>query len=122
MSLHPVQLGLRLILEMAGLAIFAYWGWAQGMGVLRWVYALGLMLLVAVVWGGTAIQDDPTRSGRAYLRIPGVARLLIELGYFGVAAWVLLDTGRTRLAVAMGAVVVLHYSLSYDRVGWLLRQ
>lgn len=47
---------------------------------------------------------------------------MIELGYFGVAAWMLLDTGCTGLAVAMGAVVVLHYSLSYDRVGWLLRQ
>lgn len=59
MSLHPVQLGLRLTLEMAGLAIFAYWGWAQGTGVLRWVYALGLMLLVAVVWGARRSRMIP---------------------------------------------------------------
>jgi hypothetical protein len=122
MSQHPLQLGLRLILEMAALAIFAYWGWAQGTGVLRGVYALGLMSLAAVVWGGTAIQDDPTRSGRAYVRIPGVVRLLIELGFFGAAAWMLVDQGRTALGIAMGAIVLVHYALSYDRIAWLLRQ
>jgi hypothetical protein len=122
MSQHPIQLPLRFVLELGGLAAFAYWGWAQGTGVLRLVYALGLISLIAAIWAGTAIQDDPTRSGRTLLSVPGAVRLLIELGFFGAAVWMLLDMGRAGLAIAQGVIVRAHYVLSYDRIAWLLRR
>jgi hypothetical protein len=34
----------------------------------------------------------------------------------------LYDAGNSLLALILGAVVVVHYALSYDRIGWLLQQ
>lgn len=122
MSQRPLQLGLRFLLEMAAFAIFAYWGWAQGSGLLRLLYALGLPLLGAAVWAATAVREDPTRSGRAFLSVPGALRLVIELVLFGAAAWMLYDMQRGGPAAAFAAIVFVHYLLSYDRIAWLIRQ
>lgn len=122
MGSHPINLAVRFLLELAGLAALAYWGWTQHEGLLRILLALGLPLVAAILWGTFAVPDDPSRSGKAPVPIPGIVRLLLELAFFGFAAWALYDAGNTVLSLILAVVVVLHYLVSYDRVAWLVRQ
>ena len=60
MGSHPLNLTLRFLLELAALIGFGYWGWGAAAGPLRWLLALGLPLLAAVLWGTFAVPDDPS--------------------------------------------------------------
>lgn len=120
MSSNPINLALRSLLELAAVLAIAYWGWHQTTGALRTILAMALALVAAAVWGTFRVPDDASASGRAPIPVPGPVRLLIELALFGFAAWALLSQGATPLALALGAAVVVHYLVSYDRVLWLL--
>ncbi len=122
MSTNPVNLGVRFLLEMAALLILGSWGWHQGDSLLRYLLALGVPLLAASLWGTFAVPNDPSRSGRAPVPIPGYLRLLLEFIFFGAAVWMLAALTSNVSPWILGAVVVLHYVFSYDRVAWLLRQ
>ena len=61
-------------------------------------------------------------SGSAPVPVPGLLRLALEMGFFGVAAWALYDMGFGTLTAIFGTAVVLHYLLLYDRLTWLVRQ
>jgi hypothetical protein len=122
MGSHPINLAVRFLLEIAGLAAIAYWGWSQHDGVLRFILAVGLPVLAAVLWGTFAVPEDPSRSGKAPVPVPGIVRLVLELAFFAFAAWALYDAGKATLALILAAIVVIHYALSYDRIAWLLRQ
>jgi hypothetical protein len=110
------------LLELGALAAFGIWGWRQGDGPLGPVPGLGLPLGAASLWALTAVKDDPTRSGRAFLPVPGALRLILELAYFGLAGWMIWDIGMRTLASVFVVVVAILYLLSYDRIAWLLRQ
>jgi hypothetical protein len=122
MSSHPVNLAVRFILELAAWGAMGYWGWTQGEGPFRFVLAIGLPVIAAVIWGTFAVPNDPSRSGRAPVPVPGLVRLAIEFATFGFATWALYDTGNTTLSLIFAAIVVAHYIVSYDRVAWLVRQ
>jgi hypothetical protein len=122
MGSHPLNLAARFLLEIVALVAIAYWGWSQQDGALRFVLAIGLPLLAAILWGTFAVPEDPSRSGKAPVPVPGVVRLVLELAFFAFAAWALYDAGKVTLALVLAAVVVIHYALSYDRITWLLRQ
>jgi hypothetical protein len=122
MGSHPVNLAVRLLLEIAALIALGRWGWVQGEGFLRYVLALGIPILAAVLWGTLAVPDDPSRSGRAPIKIAGWIRLLLELGFFGLAALALFRTSLPSLGWALGIAVLVHYVLSYDRILWLFKQ
>ncbi len=119
-SNHPANLLLRLILEITGLISVAQWGWQQSTGVLRYLLAIAVPLLLAVIWVAFDARDpeNPTRN-RIY--IPGGARLTLELACFGFVVWSMLSTGKTFLGVVFIFAVLLHYIWSMDRVIWLLR-
>lgn len=85
MGSNPINLAVRFILEMAGLVALGWWGWNQADGILRFVLALGVAILAAVLWGALAVPDDPSRSGDARVSVPGIVRLLLELAFFGAA-------------------------------------
>ena len=74
-----------------------------------------------MAWGIFAVRDDPSRSGSAPVPVPGLIRLLLELAFFGLAAWMLHDMEYIRVSWIFGAAVTVHYLISYDRVGWLIR-
>jgi hypothetical protein len=112
----------RFSLELCALAASGYWGWATHRGPPRYLLAFGLPTLLAILWGTFAVPDDPSRSGRAPVPVPGIVRLAFELAAFAFAAWALYDAGRPVLGLILSAVVVIHYTLSYDRIAWLLRQ
>lgn len=122
MAHNPINLGVRFLLELAGLAAMAYWGRQQSDGLLRFVLAIGIPVLAAALWGTFAVPGDRSRSGGAPVPVPGIVRLILELAFFAFAVWALYDAGLVTSSIGTGIVVVLHYAVSYDRVGWLLRQ
>jgi len=141
MSNHPLNLALRFLLELIALGAMAYWGWTQHNGVWRWIAALGLPLIAAVLWISFRVPGDMERMvqsfqgsngvlGEAFrapaqprdgrVAVPGVVRLAIEALFFGGAVWLLALAGQLRPALIFGIIVVLHYAASYDRIRWLL--
>lgn len=122
MSKHPLNLAIRFLLEVMGIITFGAWGYHQsetGLGILL---AVLLSLGFAMLWGMFAVRDDPSRSGKTVVQTPGIIRLLLELGLFGVAAWMMLDLDYARIALIFGLTVTIHYIISYDRITWLLKQ
>ena len=122
MGSHPVNLAVRFILEIAGLVALGWWGWNQGEGILRFLLAFGIPILAAVLWGTFAVPDDPSRSGKAPVQVPGIVRLLLELAFFVSATWSLFAVGAATLGWIYGIAVLVHYLVSYDRILWLVRQ
>lgn len=122
MGSNPINLAFRFMLEVIALIIFTLWGWNQSTGVLRFVLASGLAVVAAFLWGTFAVPDDPSRSGKAPVAVPGFIRLLLELAFFALAALALFDLGHVTWAWTLVGAVLFHYVVSYDRVGWLIRQ
>lgn len=119
MSNNPVNLTLRFVLELIGLWAFGYFGWTQFDGVWRGVVGFGLPLLMAVIWGTFRVPNDPKH---APVPVLGKIRLLIEVCFFGLAGMLWSLAGQQTSALIFIIVVIVHYALSYDRVGWLLSQ
>lgn len=122
MGSHPINLAIRFILELSTLLVVGVWGWRQSEGWFRFVLALGIPILFAVVWGIFAVPNDPSRSGGAPIPIPGMVRLLLELAFFAIGAWMLYQMGYPSLSLIFGTIIVVHYLVSYDRVSWLIQQ
>ena len=120
MGSHPINLAIRFLLEMTALVSVGIWGWKQSDGWLRFILSIGLPLILAVIWGTFAVPNDPSRSGSAPIVTPGLVRLAIELGIFGIASWTLYDMGYNKMSLALGIIVILHYIASYDRISWLI--
>jgi hypothetical protein len=119
---HPVNLAIRFLLEIAALVAIGYWGWSQHDGNLRYLLAIGGPIPAAVLWSTFAVPDDPSRSGKTPVPVPGVIRLVLELAIFAFATWALYEAGNSLLALILAAAVVVHYALSTDRIAWLLKQ
>jgi hypothetical protein len=120
MSDHPVNLALRFLLEIATSLAIGYWGWHRASGAVRYLPAIAMPLAAAVIWGTFRVPGDPSASGDAPVPVPGPVRLLMELALFGFAVWGLLSEGAVALGAILGALALLHYLTSYDRVRWLL--
>jgi hypothetical protein len=116
---HALNLTLRFFLELAALFCIGYWGWNQYDGGLRYLMAFGLPFLAAVVWGTFRVPGD---GGAPRVRVAGIIRFLIEAVFFGFAIWGLFDAGATTAGWIMGGLTLFHYVISYDRIGWLLKQ
>jgi len=118
---HPANLALRFVLELVALGTFGWWGFDVAHPVLRWVLMPALPMLAAALWVTFAVPGDPSRSGKTVVVTRGGVRLIGELAFFAAASGALAHRGESTLALAVAAVVVVHYALSYDRVAWLLR-
>ena len=62
-----------------------------------------------------------TAQGSAVIAIPGIFRLLLELGFFGAATRALFAVGAAELGSIYAVAVLIHYFVSYDRVLWLVQ-
>jgi membrane protein YdbS with pleckstrin-like domain len=122
MGSHPINLAIRFLLELSALVSMGVWGWRQSESWFRFLLALSVPIVAAVVWGTFAVPKDPSRSGAAPVAVPGILRLGIELAFFIFATWALYDLGFTRLSWTLGIIVALHYIISYDRILWLITQ
>lgn len=119
MANHPLNLGLRFVLELGALFSVGYRGWTQHQGLQRILFAIGLPLLLAILWGVFRVPDDP---GNAPVAVPGAIRLILEIVVLGAGVLALYAAGQTTPALIFAALLLFHYAISYDRIAWLLRQ
>ena len=122
MGSHPLNLGLRFVLELAALIAVAWWGWAAFGDGFQWAAVIAAPLTAAAAWGTFNVAGDPSRSGRAPVPVPGPIRLVLEIAFFGLGAWALAFVGPSLAGWIFAAIVAGHYALSWDRVAWLLRR
>ena len=122
MGSHPLNLFFRFALEIVALVSTGIWGWNQSQGLPKYLLAIGIPIILAIIWGTFAVPDDPSRSGNAPIVINGILRLILELGIFTFGCWAVLDLGYTKAAVIFAVLVLIHYGLSYERVYWLIRK
>ena len=87
---------------------------------LRLAVSLAIPLVAAAAWATFNVPGDRSRSGEAPVPVPGILRLVIELDVFLVAVFLLWFASST-MAMILGVAVAIHYLLSIDRIGWLLR-
>jgi len=120
--MHPLNLGLRFILEMTMLFAIAFWGWTQHEGWLKYFLSIGLPVLFAIIWGVFAVPNDPSRSGKTVVVTPGWIRLVLEIIFFMLGFWALNDIGYRLIAFIYLLFVILHYSFSISRLRWIIKQ
>ncbi len=121
MGSNPYNLAFRFLLEISALVCLGIWGWSQDDGWIRYLLAPALPALTAAIWGIFAVPEDPSRSGKAPVPVPGIIRLILELTIFAIASWTLLDMNHELMATLFSLLVFIHYLISYDRVLWLLK-
>jgi len=122
MGSHPINLAIRFLLEITALVSMGLWGLRQGEGFTRFLLALGIPILAMMLWGVFAVPNDPSRSGKAPIATPGILRLGLEIIFFIVSIWMLINVGFIELGWFFGIIVAIHYIASYDRVFWLIKQ
>lgn len=123
--IHPLNLLLRFLLEIAALVAFSAWGWsagAHGMEAewLGYTFAVVFPLLGAAVWGTFNVRGDPSRSGSAPVEVSGLGRLVIEIVFFTVAVLCTLSLIGWWLAGIFAGLLLAHYILAFQRITWLL--
>jgi hypothetical protein len=118
MSQNPINLALRFLLELYALVTMGVWGWNQSDNALRFVWAVGIPLVAAFLWGAFRVEGD---GGKPLVRVPGWVRLALEAAFFGFAAWAQYETSALA-GLVFGVLVAGHYVISYDRLLWLLKQ
>ncbi len=122
MGSHPINLTLRFLLELTALIGISIWGWNQSDNWLHYLLGIGLPIIVAAIWGTFNVPEDPSRSGKAPIVVPGIVRLLIELSVFGSGAWAFFDLNFSTIAWVMVITTVIHYLFSLDRIKWLAQR
>jgi hypothetical protein len=119
-ELSPVHAGVRFLVELAALAAWGITGWHLADGPARWILAIALPVLGAVVWATFRVPGDASADGGAPVAVPGIVRLVIEIDLlFGGAVAVGL-AWRAEAGLALGAAVLAHYVTTAHRVRWLL--
>jgi len=120
MGSHPINLAVRFLLEMSALVSVGIWGWKYSDGWLQYILSFGTPIILAAIWGIFAVPGDPSRSGKTLIETPGILRIAIEIGVFYFATWSLYEIGLNKISIAFGAIVLIHYIISYDRIKWLM--
>ncbi|MEU5217425.1 YrdB family protein [Streptomyces sp. NPDC020807] len=118
---RPSVLAVRFVLELVSLVCFGVWAWTATPGPFRYVLAVAVPVLVAVLWGVFATPGDQSRSGETVVATPGALRFLLELAVFFGGAAALYAAGSHVLALTLAGVLVVYHALSWDRVVWLFR-
>ncbi|GAA4633205.1 hypothetical protein GCM10023196_069880 [Actinoallomurus vinaceus] len=108
--LHLANEALAFLLEIAALAVLAWWGVRTGDGVLlKAVLGIGAPAVAAVVWGLFA-------APKARVRLPLPAVLLVKLLVFGAATAALYGLDHPGLALGFAVIVVANTAIvSLDR-------
>jgi hypothetical protein len=119
---HPINLLFRFVLELFVLGIAAIWSWKTFEGWQGTVLAIVIPFVMALIWGSFAVPDDPSRSGKVPVPIPGALRLLLELLFFSFSVWCLFEMEISGLAKVFALLVLLHYVMSGDRIKWMIKK
>lgn len=101
-----VNLAVRFLLELGGLAAIGYWGFHRGQGRLTKIgLAAGLPLLAAAVWA-TFVAPG------AAVRVPAALHLGLQVAFFGLAGTAL-AARRPVLARTLVLVALVNGGLMY---------
>jgi len=120
MSQHPINLGVRFLLELAALAAYGMLGWHLGSSLLlKMALALVFVVLAALLWGLPAVAGDRGRSDKGPLMVPGWVRLIVETGVWAGAVWSFYAVGAGTVGFWFGVVAVVQCLTAYDRILWL---
>ncbi len=122
MGNHPVNLAVRFVLELIAFFFPGFWIWKTLTEWYQYPLMILLPILVAAIWGIFAVPNDPSRSGKTVIAVPGILRLLLELSIFTFGTWTIYKSSYNNSAWIFAIVVFLHYLFSYDRIRWLLKQ
>ena len=118
-----MQLGLRFGLEVASLIALGKWGrHAAGSGILSWMAAVAAPCIAAALWTTFAVPNDPSRSGRAPVAVPGWARLALEGLVFGGGAWALAALQSWTWCALDVLGLIVHHAFTTARLSWLWKQ
>jgi Protein of unknown function (DUF2568) len=111
---------LSALLEVAGILAFGYWGWAAHSGPARFAWALGAMIVAWIIWDVFRVPGDG--GARPAVPVPGWVRLVIEAACFTGVATALAAAGVPAFGLAFAVLVAIHYTLTHQRLVWLLRE
>ena len=111
------NLTLRFLLELAGLAATAWWGFTTQSGLLAWIAGLGLPIVMATFWGVFRVPND---GGTPVVATHPLLRLLFEAAFFALAVGLLFAAGQPTFATIVLILVVINYGLDYRRTLSLL--
>jgi len=114
------NLALRFGLEVAAFVGLGAAAWDQTTGVTQWIAVIAVPVGAMAVWGIFNVLNDPSRSGKAPVAVPGWLRLAIELLILGAGAFALGAVWGSGLGIAVAVLIALHYAVSWSRVRWLL--
>ena len=100
-SLRTLNAAARFVLEVCVLAALAYWGFATGEGLMRFLLGIGVPALTVVVWGTFGSPGAP-------LRTTPLLRLALLTIIYGWAVGGLVTVDQTALAVALACAAVVN--------------
>lgn len=105
--LKSLNLALAFILELCMLAAFAYYGFTAASPLpLQIALAVGLPLVVAVIWGFWLAPKASRRLSEPWL-------LIAKLVFFGLATLALYVAGQPLLAAIMSVLFLVNTLLLY---------
>lgn len=102
--MRDINLGLRFLLELSGIAALAAWGWGAAGPPLQYGLALGAPAVLILVW---ALGVAP----RARNRIPQGARVVLGSVLLLGTAGMLAVAGQPAMAVAFAILIVVNTML-----------
>jgi hypothetical protein len=111
MGRKSFNLAIGYILEIVALIVIGYWGWAQHQGVLRYALALSLPVIVTVIWTTFRVPGGTNRFP-TFIAVPRLARVLLEVAFFGFAVWSLFNAGLTAGGWLLGGTFLFYHLIS----------
>jgi hypothetical protein len=105
-GLHAANEALAFLLELAALAVLAWWGFTTGSGPLvRVLLGVGTPLVAVVLWGLFA-------APRARIAVPLAMTLAVKAVVFGAAAVALWGLRHESLAVAFAVIALANTTIA----------
>jgi len=103
-------MGLFFLMELCGLAAFSYWGFHLNQSwLINILFGIGTPLLVAIFWGAFV-------APKASYPVSIPVRIVLQLIVFAFAVAALYFSGKTKLAILFGIVVLIEMVLMYTLV------
>ncbi len=115
---HPLNLGLRFILEVFGFYALGAYGLAAFEAPWHVVAAIAFPFTAAIIWGVFRVPND---GGVPKVQVHGRLRLVLEFSFFSLAIAALWGRDEMWIAGIYAAVILCHYVYSRERVNILWR-